>query len=140
VTYAVNGNTFTRESFISYPDKVMVVKVSAKKKSSVTLNAWLSTKLKYKSATASDNAIILKGKAPIHVANRESEPLQVVYHEHEGMNFEIHMRIKTDGGKVSRNDSSLVVTDANSVTIYLTSATSFNGFDKFPGRDGKILQ
>jgi alpha-L-fucosidase 2 len=137
ITYNVKGNTFTRETFISYPDKVMMVKISSTRKNTVSLSAWLSSKLKYQSQVVSDEGIVLKGKAPIHVANRESEPLQVVYHEDEGMDFEVHVRIKAEGGKVSRTDSSLQIASANSVTFYLTSATSFNGFDKSPDREGK---
>ena len=76
----------------------------------------------------------------MHVANRESEPLQIVYDEREngeGMRFQIHLAVKVDGGSVNASDSSLKVSNADAVTLYLTEETSFNGFDKSPGLEGK---
>ena len=47
VHYKVNGVVFDRESFISYPDKVMVVRLTASRKKSISLNLWLNSKLEY---------------------------------------------------------------------------------------------
>jgi alpha-L-fucosidase 2 len=91
-------------------------------------------------ASGSPDMIVFKGKAPMHVAHRNSEPLQIVYDEREsgeGMNFEMRVRAKAEGGRISKTDSSLHVSRADAVTIYLTEATSFNGFDKSPGLNGK---
>ena len=84
--------------------------------------------------------MVLKGKAPKFVANREAEPQQVVYDENpngEGMNFEVHVKLVTEGGTVKQQNDQLVVANANAVTIYLSEATSFNGFNKSPGKEGK---
>jgi alpha-L-fucosidase 2 len=53
------------------------------------------------------------------------------------MNFEVHMKLVTEGGNIFRQDNQLVVSNANRVTIYLSEATSFNGYDKSPGKQGK---
>ena len=139
-SYKVRGTTFNREVFVSHPDKVMVVRLTASKKKNISLNAWLNSKLKHTSAAVSNDELILKGQAPMHVANRESEPLQIVYDEREngeGMKFQIHVKIKIEGGSISKTDSSLQVLNADAVTIYLTEETSFNGFNKSPGLEGK---
>lgn len=136
VSYRNSGVVYNREMFISFPDKVLVVRLTANKKKSLNLKIGLTSKLKFKSNASGDH-LMLRGKAPMYVANRESEPLQVVYDEHEGMNFEIHVKVKAEGGNVSNADSTLVVRDADAVTLYLTEATSFNGFDKSPGLQGK---
>ncbi|HEY1199977.1 MAG TPA: glycoside hydrolase family 95 protein, partial [Niastella sp.] len=39
--------------------------------------------------------------------------------------------------RIEQKDEELSVVGANSVTIYLSEATSFNGFDKSPGLEGK---
>lgn len=140
VTYKVKGITFTREAFISHPDKVLVVHLTANRKKSINLNAWLTSKLKYTSAPISNDELVLKGRAPMHVANRESEPLQVVYDDREngeGMRFQIHLKVIVDGGSVNATDSSLQVSNADAVTLYLTEDTSFNGFDKSSGLEGR---
>ncbi|XHR97474.1 hypothetical protein ACFJIV_12920 [Mucilaginibacter sp. UC70_90] len=53
------------------------------------------------------------------------------------MNFRINLKIKNYGGKVSAVNNALQVSGANEVILYLTEATSFNGFDKSPGLQGK---
>ena len=140
VAYDVNGIRFHRETFISYPDKVMVVRITASRKGSINLNAWLDSKLMHTSSATSATGLVLKGKAPMHVANRDSEPLQIVYDEREngeGMRFEIHVKVKAEGGTVNNTDTSLRVSNADAVTLYLTEDTSFNGFNKSPGLEGR---
>ena len=140
VSYKVKGVTFTRESFISYPDKVLAVRITSNRKKSISLNAWLTSKLKHTITTAAEDKLVLTGQAPMHIANRESEPLQIVYDDREngeGMRFQIHLAVKVDGGSVNASDSSLKVSNADAVTLYLTEETSFNGFDKSPGLEGK---
>jgi alpha-L-fucosidase 2 len=139
VSYTSAGVTYKREMFISHPDKVLMIRLSANKKKSIAFETFLHSKLKYKITVPANDHLILRGKAPMHAANRESEPLQVVFDDWngEGMNFEIHLKIKTEGGTVTKRDTSLSVSNADAVNIYLTDATSFNGFNTSAGFQGK---
>lgn len=139
VTYESNGVAYKRETFISHPDKVMIVRITANKKNAINLNAGLSSKLKFKVSATAKDYLVLRGKAPKYVANRNYFPKQVEYDNWagEGMNFEIHVKVKTEGGKVSKSGENLAITGANTVTLYLSSGTSFNGYDKSPGYEGK---
>lgn len=139
VNYTLNGVKYTREAFISYPDKVMAVRITADKKNAVDLAVSLTSKLKYRVAVNRNNELRLEGKAPKYVANRAYEKKQVVYDDWngEGTNFEVLVKVIAEGGSVKSGKDNINVSKANSVTIYLTNATSFNGFDKSPGRDGK---
>jgi alpha-L-fucosidase 2 len=139
VKYKVNGVNFSRETFISYPDKVMLVRITADKKGAINFTANLQSKLRFTVTAEGSNELILTGKAPTYVANRDYEPRQVVYDEPkgEGMSFRINLKIKNKGGKVAAVGNTLQVSGANEVVLYLTEATSFNGFDKSPGLQGK---
>jgi alpha-L-fucosidase 2 len=53
------------------------------------------------------------------------------------MNFTVYAKIVNEGGSISQSGDQLEVKNADAVTIYLTEATSFNGFDKSPGLAGK---
>jgi alpha-L-fucosidase 2 len=53
------------------------------------------------------------------------------------MRFELRVSIKNTDGTVSPKGSGLEVKDASQIIIYLAAATSFNGFDKCPDKDGK---
>ncbi|MGJ7032158.1 glycoside hydrolase family 95 protein [Niabella hirudinis] len=139
VRYKAGGVQYTREVFINHPDKIMMIRITADKKNAISFAAGLTSKLKYRTENNGKDLLVLKGKAPKFVANREYEPQQVVYDDWngEGMNFEVHAKIIAEGGSVNRKDTALVVSGANAVTIYLAEATSFNGFDKSPGKEGK---
>jgi alpha-L-fucosidase 2 len=140
VKYNYKGVTYTRETFISWPDKVVAIKITADKPHAIQFKASLTSKLKYQTKAIEDNYLVLKGKAPKFVANRDYEPNQIVYDENpkgEGMNFEVHLRIKTEDGEVKASEDKLVISGASTVTLLLTEATSFNGFNKSPGFAGK---
>jgi len=140
VTYKVGDVNYKRETIISYPDQVMAIRITSDKKNAVSFTAGISSKLKYSVSALQQNYLVLKGKAPKFVAHRDSEPQQVVYDENpngEGMTFEVHVQVKTEGGTTKAVGDKINVTNANAVTIYLTDGTSFNGFDKSPGLEGK---
>src|SRR5215211_3631145 len=139
VKYTVNGVSFQRETFISHPDKIMVVRITANKKGAVNFNMALTSKLKFVTNVIDNNYLVLKGKAPKFVANREYEPKQVEYDDWtgEGMNFEVHVKLIAQNGTVKKAGDELAVSNADAVTIYLSEATSFNGFNKSPGLNGK---
>ena len=139
VSYCAGGVTTRREAFISYPDKVMIIRITADKKGAINFRTSLTSKLKFKVQAIADNYLVLTGKAPKFVANRSYEPQQVVYDDWngEGMNFQVHVKIVADKGGVSALNGELVISNADAVTIYLSAATSFNGFDKSSGLNGK---
>lgn len=139
VKYKLNGVNFSRETFISYPDKVMLVRITADKKGAINFTANLQSKLRFTVTPEGSNKLVLTGKAPTYVANRDYEPRQVIYDEPkgEGMDFRINLKIKNYGGKVTAANNALKVSGANQVILYLTEATSFNGFNKSPGLQGK---
>jgi alpha-L-fucosidase 2 len=139
VRYKVNGVSFLRETFISHRDKAMLVRITADKKRAINFTANLQSKLHFSVTTASNNNLVLTGKAPTYVANRDYEPRQVVYDEPkgEGMSFRINLKVKNYGGRVKAINNTLQVSGATQVVLYLTEATSFNGFNKSPGLQGK---
>lgn len=138
VSFEANGIKYKRTSFISYPDQVMVVRFEADKDKSLNFDVGLTSKLNYATETKANDLLVLKGKAPSYVAHRKSEAAQIVYDENgEGMDFEVHLKLRTDAGELLSHDSILTVKDANAVTLILSAATSFNGFDKSPGHEGK---
>ncbi|WP_449438426.1 glycoside hydrolase family 95 protein [Pedobacter steynii] len=139
VNYTIDGVTYKREVFTSYPDKALLVRISSSKPGTISFKAGLESKLRFNVNGMGQNGLVLTGKAPKYVANRAYDPKQIEYDEQsgEGMNFEIRIKVKNEGGTVKINNQQVEVANANAVTIYLSEATSFNGFDKSPGLDGK---
>jgi alpha-L-fucosidase 2 len=139
VQYEISGVRYRREAFVSHPDKCLVIQITADKKNALSFDVSLKSKLRYSVESSSPGTLILKGKAPYHVAHRANEPVQVGYNDAngEGTDFEIRLKIKASGGEVSTSDDKLIVTGAGTVTLFVAGSTSYNGFDKSPGLQGK---
>ena len=138
--YQVGDVACTREVFVSHPDQVMVVRLTTSRPRGLGFTARLGSRLRSRTQER-DGVLVLRGKAPAHVdPNYYNRPNPVIDSEDEhgeGMNFECHLRAIADEGTVTVNDAALRVDRATTATLLLSAATSFNGFDRSPGRAGK---
>lgn len=127
VSYKINDVQYRRSSFISFPDRVMVIQLEADKKETLSFDLGLNSDLHF-DTSADGNRLILKGKAPYYVANRKYDPNQILYaatKDGPGLNFEVHLSVISKDGKIEANDSILSLTDASSATIIVAAATSY---------------
>ena len=139
--FTVDGVNYTREIFASAPDNVIVLKISSDQKNKISLVASTKSQLRFTNSIT-PNSLLLHGKAPTHVEpsyySSKREP--VVYDEQntcKGMRFELAVKPIVDSGSVSVSDNKINIQNASSVTLLLSAATSFNGFDKCPNSQGK---
>ena len=139
--FSVNGVNYKREIFASAPDKVIVLRISADKENKISLTASTKSQLRYTNSTTPSN-LLLHGKAPSHVEPSYYSPKReaVVYDETDtcrGMRFELAVKPVVEDGVVSIKDNKISITNASAVTLILSAATSFNGFNKCPNSQGK---
>ncbi|WP_321374446.1 glycoside hydrolase family 95 protein [uncultured Draconibacterium sp.] len=136
-SYTVNGVTYKREYFISYPDQIMVVKLSADKKESLNFSVKFDSQLRF-STTADDDVLKAEGYAPYQALPNyhagDEEPIK--FDENRGTHFSTYMKVENDGGNSIYTDSVLTVSGASEAVLYVSVATSFNGFDKDPAKEG----
>jgi alpha-L-fucosidase 2 len=141
VRYKIGKATFTREIFSSYPDQVIVVRLTCDQPGKIDFSATADSQLHHTVETEGTNTLVLRGKAPAHVDPsylHSSDP--IIYGEGpnaEGMTFDLHVRAFAAGGVVACDGKILTVTNADAVTLLLSAGTSFNGADKSPGREGR---
>jgi alpha-L-fucosidase 2 len=137
VKYKIDGVTYTREYFVSYPDQVMIIRLISSKKADLNFNIRFESLLKCK-ISAENSVLKVKGYAPIHAAPNYlgNIPDAVVFDEKKGTRFTSLLKIKNIDGKVVTSDSTLGVEGASEALIYISIATSFNGFDKDPAAQG----
>ncbi|MDQ8179562.1 glycoside hydrolase family 95 protein [Pelagicoccus sp. SDUM812005] len=137
VSYEVDGVNFSREYLISHPDQIMVVKLAADQEESLNFSVSFESLLKYETKV---EASVLKvdGYAPYYVAHNIQKYVEdpVRFDKDRGTRFSSYLKIVNKGGEVTFTDDSLVVSGASEATVYLSIATSFNGFDKDPAKDG----
>ncbi len=137
VSYEIDGIKYKREYFISHPDQVMVIKVTSSKKGA--LNFDLSFESLLKTIISTDkNLFQVKGYAPYHVEPnyRGDMPNDVMFDEKRGTRFTTLFKIKHSDGRIITTDNTLGIRKASEAIIYVSIATSFNGFDKNPATEG----
>ena len=137
VKYEIGRVTYTREYFISYPDQVMIIKLTSSEKAALNFNIRFESLLKYK-VSIENSVLRAKGYAPVHDAPNYLGDTQdaVVFDEKKGTCFTSLIKIKSTKGKIITSDSTLGVEGASEAIIYVSIATSFNGFDKDPATEG----
>lgn len=141
VRYEAGGATFTREVFSSHPDQVIVVRLSCDQPGRISFTAASDSPLRYSVQTDGRNTLVLRARAPQHAEpsyRRSDQPFRYDDGPNpEGMTAELHVRVLPEGGRLTTAGSTLAVEKANAVTLLLSAGTSFNGFDRSPGRDGR---
>lgn len=135
VSYRRGDAEFTREAFSSAPDQAILVRLTCNRPGQLTLTVSLDSELKSSVTADGESQLRLAGKAPSHVdPNYFKSDNPIVYDEAEGkgMRFEARVQALTDGGTVKVSGNQLRIERANAVTLLLTAATGFKGFDKLP--------
>lgn len=135
-SFEVDDVMFKREIFASFPDQVIVIRLTSNKKSALNISFGLAAELGH-SVMAEGNEIILKGKARITSDERRNEK-PLIYTDslkRNGMRYQARIKVIKTDGKLSA-DSLLNVTGASEILLMVSAATSYNGFDKYPDRDG----
>ena len=112
VTYRAGGTTFTRDCFATFPDKVIVYRVSSNKRGSVSFTAKVDCPHKSaRTALRNGDQLTLFGQV-----------------EEGGVKFEARLKITATGGKIAFSDNAITVENADSATLILAAATSFKDY------------
>jgi alpha-L-fucosidase 2 len=137
--YSIAGVTYSREVFASYPDEVIVVRITASQPGHVSFTADLSSPLRHRVRVEGQD-LVLQGKAPYHADpqyHMRFPPLKYAASwDGEGMTFDCRLRAIALGGEVKADALGLHVRAADAVTLIISAATSFNGYDRSPGLAG----
>lgn len=138
--FTSNGVDYTREMFISAADQVIVYHLKASKKGQLNFTLSANSQLHYQNMVNGKD-LVLKGKAP-----SQADPSYVGYNKEpiiyeqagscKGMRFEVRLRAISVDGTIKTDTSGITVKNATDVTVIVSGATSFNGYDKCPDKDG----
>lgn len=137
--FTVDGIEYTREIFTSAPDKIMIIRLSASGANALNFIVDVQHELQYNKIVTANKELVLKGKARIADDERRN-PKPLIYEEPShcnGMRFQYRIKVINKDGQVSNTDTSLIITNATEVVLYVSAATSFNGYNKCPDSEGK---
>ncbi|MCP9234632.1 glycoside hydrolase N-terminal domain-containing protein [Lewinella sp. JB7] len=135
--YRTGGTTLRREYFVSHPDRVIAIRLTADRPGAVNATLRFSSLLRY-ATEVRDGDLHVNGYAPYHAepSYRGRMPDAVRFDPERGTRFTSLFRVKHEGGRVTTTDTTLQLAGVNEAVILVAIATSFNGFDKNPATEG----
>lgn len=135
--YTVAGVDYTREYFVSHPDEVFVVRLTASRKGALDGTIRFGSLLRHAVSTKGET-LIADGYAPIRALPNYlgPQPNAIVFDSTRGTRFAVRITVQTTDGTVERTDSTLELRGATEAVLLVTDATSFAGFDKNPATEG----
>ena len=128
VSYRRGGVTFTREVLSSFPDNVIVVRLTADKPGQLTFTARIdSPHPQSQTLKVDDNILALRGRL-VGITGRRVEG-QV----ENALKFEAHLKASAQGGDLTVDSEKITVVKADSATLILAAATSFKNYKDVSG-------
>jgi alpha-L-fucosidase 2 len=121
VRYKVDGVTYKRETFTSFTDQVVIIRLTASKKKKITFNAVFTSPHQDVFIASDGNCVTLAGVT----ANHEGQKGKV--------KFQGRVTAKTQGGTMTCKDGVLSVENANEAILYVSIATNFNNYKDITG-------
>jgi len=121
VEYSNDGTRFKRQVFASPVDQVIVVRLTADKKNSISFVAEFQTPQAVTIETESENVLAMRG------TNAGAQGVK------GALKFQVRACVLADGGSVSARANSLAVTNADSATILIAAATSYKNYEDVSG-------
>ena len=120
--YTQNGNTFRREYFANYPDKVIAMRITSEQPQGINCR------------------VVLTSQVPHHVKASNNGQLTMTGHAigspQESIHFCSILMARSSDGSILSSDSTLTVKGASVLTLYFVNETSFNGAGHHPVKEG----
>jgi alpha-L-fucosidase 2 len=136
-SFSAGGVAYSREYFVSYPDRVLVIQLSASSPRALAFTVRADSQLRRRVETDLTGDLVLSGRAPAHAEPnyRGDVPNPIVYDERpdgRGMRFAARVRVLETDGAIQAGPSSIAVRHATRAVLVVAVDTSFAGFDKDP--------
>ncbi|MFC4307230.1 glycosyl hydrolase family 95 catalytic domain-containing protein [Cohnella boryungensis] len=144
VRYRIGQVEYCREAFVSHPDRVLVLRLTASRERMLAFKAELSSPLR-STRSREEKELVLRGICPENVdPNYYPTDEPVRYGDpasSRAIRFEGRIGVQADSQAIVRCDSEgLHVEGATEVTLLFAAGTSFKGFDQLPDADGRLAE
>ena len=113
--YTYDGRQYLRESFVSYPDEIMVTRITCDTPGSVSFTAKYSSSLtgQYEVSTDGDDTLVMDGHA--------DDGAGVSY----ALWYQTRTKVMNENGEVAADGTDVTVTNADSVVLLTSIRTNF---------------
>jgi len=126
-SYIAEGTKYTREVFASFPDRVIMIRLTADKSNSLSFTASMSTPQRNSVISVSPaKQLVIAGTTMDHEGVKGMVKFKGITH------------IRLEGGSLTSNDTSLIVEKATSATLFISIATNFINYKDLGGDEDKL--
>lgn len=124
--YRVGEVRYRREVFVSYPDQVLVVRITASVPGQVTFSVGMdSAQEGVRVDSPASDTLQLKGRIQ---PRQNPQSSWTASWDRPGMGFAAVLKVVADGGKVRHTGDHLSIEGADSVTLVFSNGTSFRNY------------
>ncbi|AXC13304.1 putative large secreted protein [Acidisarcina polymorpha] len=129
--YKVGESSFLRESFVSFPDQVLVIRLTASQPGQLTFSVGMdSPQPGFQVTSGEDGSLHLTGQ----IQPRQNKPFSWTGSwDQPETRYAAALKVLTEGGSVRSSGNHLDISGANSVTLLFSNATSFKDFRDIGG-------
>ena len=125
VRYRVGEVAYRREVFASFPDQVILIRMTASEPGCLGFSASLNYPAPVSLSAAGDDQLIMNG------VSTDCDSIR------GAVEFQVQLKITVSGGSVFADGDSLVVNHADAAMLYISMASSFNNYKDISGDAGK---
>ncbi|MDR2764584.1 MAG: glycoside hydrolase family 95 protein, partial [Tannerella sp.] len=123
VSYQHDGVNYSRQVFASYPEQVIVIRLTADRKGKINLSGYFTSLQPSAKTRVEGNEIIMEGTT---ISEKEGayngKPYRIFPPQ---MKWQSKVKLLNEGGKVEADGDRLVVSGADAVTLILAGATNW---------------
>jgi alpha-L-fucosidase 2 len=115
VSYEKDGVRYEREAFVSAPDEVIVLRLTANKPGAISFDARLNRPERFETTVTGTDGLTMTGQLDNGLSGK-------------GVRYAARLRALNRGGRVFANDGVVRVRDADEVLILIAAATDIKSF------------
>ncbi|MHC0444767.1 glycoside hydrolase family 95 protein [Flavobacterium sp. 3-218] len=128
--YKVDGVTYTREVFTSFPDQLIIIRLTADKKQKVNFKTSFAGPLKTNMVTVSSAVVEAQNNLLVVTGRCTKEKEENIPNL---LNFNAQIRVSAKGGTQKANKDHIEVKKADEAFIYVSVATNFINYKDISG-------
>ena len=124
ISYLQDGITYTREVFVSYPDKALIIRLKSSKRGMLDFSARINRPERFKTIADNEN-LLMYGTLPNGKGG-------------DGLQYAARLKVLTNTGCVTYSDEKVTVQKATEVVLVLTASTDYKlEYPTYKGNDPK---
>lgn len=113
--YQRDGVTYQREMFVSKPAEAMILRLTANQRGKISFTASLDRPERFTTTADGSNGLFMTGQLDNGT-------------DGHGVIYAARLRAVNHGGSVTTSGNTLIVSNADDVTLFITAATDYRGF------------